>query len=724
MTETLGHESHAWDFFLVHSSRAKPRARELHDLLVAQGVSAFLDAETIDRGSTWDAALDAALRDSWVAVVLVSDSFDEAFYATEEVSMAIASFRQFGTPVVYPVYLDGMDVSNAPYGLNRVHGQTVATGESLDQLAANLMRTLRQVKSRTRSSDDDVLATSNLVVDWRGTETYRSIQQALDDATPGACIEINEGVYNESLTITQPVHLKGCGQIDKIIIQAFNGTAVTMASDGGMLEGLTIRQKGGTFQYQAIDIASGLPVIERCIISGGAHSSIRIRGAASPLIRANIIVGTARRGVELGDHASVQLLDNWIDGLAEDGIWIGGNAHAVVSNNVIDDCLKSGFHLEDDARVTIRGNEINRCGDGIHLQHRSYAGIQDNLIDSSRRSGLWFDEEAAGIVTGNQIRRSQGDQVRLSTTGDVTLEENLISAGRTIGVWVTRGATPTFARNVISDNQGPGVGVGEDASCNFYENRICRNTGEGVMLRESGFTVVRLNIIERNGSAGVQLINSHAEVESNRIEANDGMGIELVGGTVVCKHNSVLLNRLAPLKVDCLTPAGAPASFFHIMQNDISAEDEQGMIDDPGIVVDTYDAGDSVLRIEGNWVHGCTTGIQMEYWGSGYSVIEGNFVDDNGIGVVVDVIPVESNDRPIIRANRCSGNRADFTGPDEWVAEWSTANPSEDTVSEHMLKMRSLGLERRLEKLDPTNGSIALELQRIDGQRDRAQPTT
>jgi parallel beta-helix repeat protein len=714
-------DAHAWDFFLVHSSRAKPRARELHGLLVAQGVNVFLDAETIDRGSTWDATLDGALRDSWVAVVLVSDSFDDAFYATEEVSMAISSFRQFGTPVVYPVYLDGMDVSDAPYGLNRVHGQTVATGESLDQLASNLMRTLRQVKTRTRPDDADAPAQSNLVVNWRGTETYRSIQQALDDAAPGAHIEISEGVYNESLTITQPVHLRGCGQIDKIIVQAFNGTAVTMTSDEATLEGLTIRQKGGTFQYQAIDIASGFPVIERCIISGGAHSAIRIRGAASPVIRENIIVGAALRGVELGDNAGVQLIGNWIDGLAEDGVWIGGKGQAVINDNVIDDCLNAGFHLEGDARVTARGNEINRCGDGIHLEHRSYASIQDNLIESSRRSGLRFDHEAAGIVTGNQIRRSQCEQVALSTSGSVTLEENLISAGRSIGAWVTPGATPTFTRNVIADNQGPGVGVATAASCHFYENQICRNTGEGVLIYGSdapAVTVVRLNIIERNGSAGVRLVNGFAEVESNRIEANDGMGVEIIGGNVQCEHNSILLNRLAPLKVDCSTSS----SMLRIMQNDMCAVDEQGVVDDPGIVVDTYNAGDGFLRIEGNWVHGCTTGIQLEYWGEGTTVIEGNFVDDNTIGVAVDVVSAESSGRPIIRANRCSRNDSVFTGPDEWVEYWSATNVAEDTVSEHMVKVRSLGLERRLEKLNPTNGSIALLLQRIDGQSDRVRP--
>lgn len=725
MAEALVDESHAWDFFLVHSSRAKPRARELHQLLVAQGVNVFLDAETIDRGSTWDTSLDAALRDSWVAVVLVSDSFDEAFYATEEVSMAISSFRQFGTPVVYPVYLDGMDVSDAPYGLNRIHGEMVASGEPMDRLADNLMRTLRRVKSTTRPDDVDALGSNKLVVDWRGTETYRSIQQALDDATPGACIEISEGVYNESLTITQPVHLRGCGQIDKIIIQAFNGTAITMTSDEATLEGLTIRQKGGTFQYQAIDIASGFPVIERCIISGGAHSAIRIRGAASPVIRANIIVGAALRGVELGDNAGVQLIGNWIDGLAEDGVWIGGKGQAVINDNVIDDCLHAGFHLRDDARVAIRGNEINRCGDGVHLEHRSYASIQDNLIESSRQSGLRFDHEAAGIVTGNQIRRSQRDQVTLSTSGGVTLEENLISAGRSIGVWVTPGATPTFTRNVIADNQGPGVGVDSAASCHFYENQICRNTGEGVLIFGSdtttrAATVVRLNIIERNGSSGVRLVNGWAQVESNRIEANDGMGVEIIGGNVQCEHNSILLNRLAPLKVDCSTSS----STLRIRQNDMCAVDEQGVVDDPGIVVDTYNAGDSFVRIEGNWVHGCTRGIQLEYWGEGTTVIEGNFIDGNSIGVAVDVVPSESTGRPIIRANRCSMNDSVFTGPDEWVEYWSATNVAEETVSEHMVKVRSLGLERRLEKLHPTNGSIALLLQRIDGQRDRVQPAS
>lgn len=697
-----------WDFFLVHSSAAKPRARELYDLLVEQGAKPFIDAETISAGTTWDASLDVALRESSIAVVMVSESFDDAHYANEEVAMAISCFRNYGAPLVYPVYVDGMSpAADAPYGLNRLQGDTVAEGDSMEQVAAKLMQRLRHVRTASLPTAERRAQRSELVVDWQGSgsNTYRSIQRALDEAGPGATVEVHPGVYEESLTITQPVNLVGVGDVDAIIIQAFNGTAVTLTADGGSLSGLTIRQKGGTFQYQAIDVAAGLPSIEGCIINGGAHSAIRIRGTASPVIQRNIISGTAKRGVELGDNASVQLLDNWIDGLAEDGVWIGGSAHAIVRDNQIDDCILSGIHLNDDARVRIKANTIARCGHGIFARERSYATIKNNVVESSRHGGLAFVDGGAGIVSRNHIRYSEHDQVMLSTTGEVIFEENLIDAGRAAGIAVRDRSHATLARNVIEENQGDGVSV-VNGRCTVYENWVRGNTGDGVWLSDCDHSTVRLNIIEDNGANGLNLFESLVMVEHNRIDGNDAMGIEARGGEVNCRHNAIMLNRLAPITL------WARAGSVSIEANEISALDRSGVVDDPGIVVNCLDPNGRA-DITRNWVHHCTTAIDLYVYDESATVgVHGNFLDDNDLAVAFSGHgPV--GDRVMCWENRCSGNRQDFDGGDESVEVWSGSNTSEDTLSEHMQKVRSLGLERRLEKLDATGGAIARHLRQV-----------
>ncbi len=722
MTGASAEPTPRWDFFLVHSSRAKARARELYEVLVAEGSRPFLDAEQLEAGSTWDTSLDAAFRDSWIAVILVSESFDSAFYASEEITVAINCFRKDGTPLVFPIYLDGISPgADAPYGLNRMHSLAVAQGEGMEQVASKLMARLRQVKAApvANARPTSGATSGELIVDWQGSETYRSIQQALNDAAPGTTVRIRPGVYNESLTITKPVHLVGDGPIDKIILQSFNSTTVTLASDGGSLRDLTVRQKGGTFPYQAIDIASGLPHVEGCIISGGAHSSIRIRGNATPTVQRNIIVGTARHGVELGDHASAQLLENWIDALAADGIWIGGHAHAVVRGNAIDDCVGSGIHLVDNARVSVHENVIRRCGDGLLIEGRSYATVAQNSITKSRQVGLRLNGESAGIFTRNRIASSELVQVAIWTIGAVTMEENVIVDGRLHGIQVGAG-WPTFARNVISDNQWAGAFIEGAGGAVFYENLIARNTGPGLCLVNNCTGQLRLNIIEGNGDDGV-FVNSEStdftSIEQNRISNNDGIGISIGDGNVRCKHNLIELNRLSGIHVGFWNGA------VHIIENDISSADDQGVLDDPGILVEGYQCGGS-LEITGNRIHRCTIGVDLQLaWSAAEVTVTKNFIDDNAeVGVKLSTNE-ETTGSNLISSNRLAGNAQNFLGPnEEQQAHMAVGNTDDVDVGQHMVKLRTLGFIRRLEKLHPETGKITLDLKDLAEFTDAPSP--
>lgn len=718
MTGASPDTSPQWDFFLVHSSRAKARARELHDVLLAEGARPFLDAEHLQAGSTWDESLDDALRRSRIAVILVSESFDSAFYAGEEITVAINCFRRHGTPVVIPVYLDGISPGDdAPYGLNRLHSLAVAQGEDMAEVATRLMARLRQTKAApaTGASTPTPTSPNELVVDWKGSETYRSIQQALNDAEPGSTVRIRPGVYNESLTITKPVHLVGDGSIDKIILQSFNSTTITLASDGGSLRGLTVRQKGGTFPYQAIDIASGLPHVEGCIISGGAHSSIRIRGNATPTVQRNIIEGTARHGVELGDHASAQLLDNWIDAMAADGVWIGGHAHAVVRGNAIDDCVGSGVHLVDNARVSVQDNLIRRCGDGMTIEGRSYATVAHNTISKSRQVGLRLREESSGIFTRNRITRSELFQVDVCTAGTLTMEENVVTGGRLHGIRVSVG-WPTFARNVISENQWAGVFVDGAAGGVFYENLIARNTGPGICFVNSAAGQLRLNIVEGNGDDGV-FVNSQSTdgstIEQNHIWNNDGVGVNLSAGTMRCKHNLIERNRLSGMHI------GFWNGPVEIVENDVSSQDDQGAVDDPGILVQGIECA-APLTITGNRVHRCTVGIdlQLEYSSADVNVTK-NFIDDNTEVGVRLAANADTSGTCYVAGNRLAGNATNFEAAgSEQLDVWVASNTDDVHLGQHLLKLRTLGFLRRLEKLDPETGEISLELRRLADRPD------
>ncbi|HND00256.1 MAG TPA: toll/interleukin-1 receptor domain-containing protein [Myxococcota bacterium] len=106
------------DVFLAHASPDKPLARQLFGELKKLGVSTFLDEE--DRsGVDWDLRILAELKNSRLAVVMVSRHYDRAFYLREEVHRSIALTRQEATQHhLLPLFLEGIPSAvDMPYGL-------------------------------------------------------------------------------------------------------------------------------------------------------------------------------------------------------------------------------------------------------------------------------------------------------------------------------------------------------------------------------------------------------------------------------------------------------------------------------------------------------------------------------------------------------------------------------------------------------------------------------
>jgi hypothetical protein len=119
----------AWDFFLIHSSFDKPDAEELYRLLTDRNHHVFLDRAAIPPGATWPAALDAALRDTRVFVVLISPQLSAAHYALEEIVIAVKEKRAASDArSIVPVRLASAAQTPLPYGL--VQYQAVEAADS------------------------------------------------------------------------------------------------------------------------------------------------------------------------------------------------------------------------------------------------------------------------------------------------------------------------------------------------------------------------------------------------------------------------------------------------------------------------------------------------------------------------------------------------------------------------------------------------------------------
>jgi parallel beta-helix repeat protein len=267
------------------------------------------------------------------------------------------------------------------------------------------------------------------------------LERALDYAQNGDTIVVRPGRYDGPLTIAKDVEIVGDGDPSTIVIEAANASTITVAADRVLMTGLTVRQRGGTFPYQAVDIAAGRPTIESCVIRGGTRSSVRIRGTAAPTVRSCTIEHTADIGIDIGDDAEELLERNVIRMHPRHGIWIGGRAAPHVLGNHINDNLRHGVTVTDSARPFIEDNEIRHSGDnGIWVGDRAAPRVERNRTDLSSGAGLLIVDDAEVVANWNEVARSSTHNVVCESRQGSAFADNLIHDGTGCGV-VLRGAT-------------------------------------------------------------------------------------------------------------------------------------------------------------------------------------------------------------------------------------------------------------------------------------------
>lgn len=124
-SDTAGPQSGEWDIFLAHSSREKPRVRELHEALRLISrypePRIFFDEVSISPGADWRKSVSDALERSAIAVLVVSEDSQNRWYLESELARLIERQRDNEVRII-PVFLDGFRVGAVPYVIAQLQG--------------------------------------------------------------------------------------------------------------------------------------------------------------------------------------------------------------------------------------------------------------------------------------------------------------------------------------------------------------------------------------------------------------------------------------------------------------------------------------------------------------------------------------------------------------------------------------------------------------------------
>jgi len=283
-------------------------------------------------------------------------------------------------------------------------------------------------------------------------EPGESIQAALNAAQPGDIVQVEGGVYHESLDINRQVVLQGRGR--PLLDAGASGNAITLRADDITISGFNIRT---TRRIGIHAISSGNTIANSSI--SGCLDGIRLDGGHSNSIVKN----------EINNNTNGIILYRSND-------------------NLIEEC-------------DIRDNNINEESDcGIYLIYSQGNVIQNNQLRNNGDTSISLRSASGNSILNNTVLKNDWYGISLSEFSNSNrIAYNNASNNKDSGIYLDGSRDNHLLGNWAADNS-KGIYLSYDSNDNLLEGNHLRQNGKGLYLANhaSNNTIVG-NTAQENG---------------------------------------------------------------------------------------------------------------------------------------------------------------------------------------------------------------------------------
>jgi parallel beta-helix repeat protein len=340
---------------------------------------------------------------------------------------------------------------------------------------------------------------------------FKTIAEALSNASAGDVIKVAEGTYMENLEIFVGVTLEGAGA-EKTIIDGMNGRD----------------------QQKPVILVRGVDnVTIRGFTLQNGRRGIHAEKVNALLIEKNVVQNNLRQGI-ITYFSEGKILNNQ------------------VSNNLVDVDNQNGRGIFIEAsKFEIRDNQLtNNALDGIVVRDStdgrgtpSEVILTENKITGNRGYGLYVFGAVKIAANKNEITDNNSYGVMLrgnqDTFGTVegALTGNTITGNTGLGIYLYSLAKVEVSKNLVANtksmpdpNQGAGDGifVARGSEAKIVENTITGNARSGIVVSSQSVAQLDSNVIQANQGCGVAG-GSQATITGSNNEISDNAGGDLCG---------------------------------------------------------------------------------------------------------------------------------------------------------------------------------------------------
>ncbi|MEA2066291.1 MAG: right-handed parallel beta-helix repeat-containing protein [Thermotogota bacterium] len=220
-----------------------------------------------------------------------------------------------------------------------------------------------------------------------GTEEdmYSTIQSAINAAKAGDIVLVHPGTYEETLSITKGIILRGVDR-DSVVIK----------SDKSSNARIYIRQ------------ANGFSIENLTIID--AERSVMVSRSTGQIINCKLIGGKTALTYSSGKN-DLLIKDSYISTLEEEDVEdLPGDRYY-------------GIYAYGEGRLFLNSNTVKNCGTGIMMTNDLLFKVNDNRFDRNR-VGVSLAGDSTGYLISNHVTRNEENGILINSDSIVTLNEN------------------------------------------------------------------------------------------------------------------------------------------------------------------------------------------------------------------------------------------------------------------------------------------------------------
>ncbi|PJF40167.1 MAG: hypothetical protein CUN54_06315 [Phototrophicales bacterium] len=339
------------------------------------------------------------------------------------------------------------------------------------------------------------------------SQTYNSVDKAIECAAAGDTITINPGTYTVGgvaaplITIDKNLIIVGAGAANNVILQPSTNTGNSGDARAWFLvnAGVNLTVTDLTFDGNGLSIWQAFRHRGSGEFNRVAFNDIQFQPSGPSY------AGTA---IAAFGNGNVNVFNSTFTNIGRIGVQYFG---AGVTNG------------------TFRDNTYTGKGDGDHLDYGVEVGaganatIEGNVISGNRGVASVDGSTSAAIL----VTTFFGPGTSATIAAGNNLNNN--TSGVAIGFDMSDTSTVNINNNTITNNTANGIGASSAGTVTIASNTITSN-GDGIDLANVANATIQRNLIDQNGS-GVELANTNATINNNNIFDSNTIGVDVSDAT-------------------------------------------------------------------------------------------------------------------------------------------------------------------------------------------------